>query len=430
MSSVNMSSVNMSSVKMSCGICMETIAKHPVICVGCNTRVCKPCLKLHLEHLLDTPLKTTCCMQCDKEFTKDFLSGMLTKRFVNEYYKILAVKREEIYIRNPSLFVQRSVQQVSMTRELENLKKEIIETRNEIKKTRAHYKNLVNRRKELQKKCATTIDVNDMKCSKCSDGHIDLKTMQCYLCTKKHCKTCNKIAEYDDHKCNEDDLATKIYIERNIKHCPFCKTPVERTNGCTHVYCTICKGAFDYFTMYPLDLKTVIASIPDFKRDASYNMNSFRDPLDVICGGYDEKKYKQIAQKNPFFRRPLMRIYETYTKSVESYREYYNKRLQKNNELEKARIRLLTNSCTKDAFNKRIRTIESKYNTIEFYINTISIIKDSLLDILRLYEDVDVKDTNTDIHNNAVEEFKRFQKYIFENFRNNTILRHIVTPTT
>lgn len=82
----------------------------------------------------------------------------------------------------------------------------------------------------------------------------DLEVLQeddykCGKCGKVYCEKCGQIKKRE-HKCNKDDLATANFLKASdsTKPCPKCKTLIERSYGCSHMFCISCRTSYDWET--------------------------------------------------------------------------------------------------------------------------------------------------------------------------------------
>lgn len=68
-------------------------------------------------------------------------------------------------------------------------------------------------------------------------------TLQCPSCLTSICTRCHAEA-HDGFQCADqvqDELFNKWMKEHDVKHCPTCNVPIERTEGCNHMTCTRCQ---------------------------------------------------------------------------------------------------------------------------------------------------------------------------------------------
>lgn len=72
---------------------------------------------------------------------------------------------------------------------------------------------------------------------------------KCGLCDTKVCSKCLEIKGTGDHECKEEDVKSAEFIKKNSKACPKCGVFIHKTSGCSQMWCTECKTAFDWNTL-------------------------------------------------------------------------------------------------------------------------------------------------------------------------------------
>lgn len=85
----------------------------------------------------------------------------------------------------------------------------------------------------------------------CCNG---LTLEECNTCHKQYCNTCLQVkfdpndpsSSSDEHKCIEEHLEAAKKIKEKTRHCPKCHILIERTEGCSHMFCTSCNTCFDW----------------------------------------------------------------------------------------------------------------------------------------------------------------------------------------
>lgn len=78
-------------------------------------------------------------------------------------------------------------------------------------------------------------------------GRLDPQ-LKCMVCLTQFCDKCEQaISNSTPHICNKNDLESLDAIKKMI-HCPNCKFPVEKSEGCNSITCSNCKTNFDYQT--------------------------------------------------------------------------------------------------------------------------------------------------------------------------------------
>lgn len=68
-------------------------------------------------------------------------------------------------------------------------------------------------------------------------------TLQCPACLTSICTRCHSEG-HDGFQCADqvqDELFKKWIKEHNVKQCPTCSVPIEKTEGCNHMMCTRCQ---------------------------------------------------------------------------------------------------------------------------------------------------------------------------------------------
>ena len=72
---------------------------------------------------------------------------------------------------------------------------------------------------------------------------------KCGMCMSKVCTKCHiQLSDDIEHECQPEDLATASLIKSDCKHCPHCKTLIQRIDGCSQMFCTNCHTGFDWNT--------------------------------------------------------------------------------------------------------------------------------------------------------------------------------------
>jgi hypothetical protein len=70
---------------------------------------------------------------------------------------------------------------------------------------------------------------------------------ECNVCHRKICKQCEEIVR-GRHECNPDILRNVRFIRDIVINCPFCRTPIIKSDGCNNMRCRHCRKYFDYNT--------------------------------------------------------------------------------------------------------------------------------------------------------------------------------------
>lgn len=108
---------------------------------------------------------------------------------------------------------------------------------------------------------------------------------KCTVCQQLHCPECWKFCDPKTHQCKDADIESVTTMVNNYGQCPKCRVPVERSEGCFMMFCTVCRTGFDYkdskiletrgslwhnpHTIYPDELKfkdQIFSSSPELLR--------------------------------------------------------------------------------------------------------------------------------------------------------------------
>lgn len=83
---------------------------------------------------------------------------------------------------------------------------------------------------------------------RCCDVEVDADNeYTCVKCSKKYCAKCRN-EDSVDHKCNTEDIETTKFLREteSTKPCPKCRTLIERSYGCNHMFCISCRTSYDW----------------------------------------------------------------------------------------------------------------------------------------------------------------------------------------
>ena len=68
----------------------------------------------------------------------------------------------------------------------------------------------------------------------------------CNVCKISICAKCNEQKQNDQHVCNPDILKNREFVSSQLYPCPKCGVSIEKSEGCSSVYCTFCGHKFMY----------------------------------------------------------------------------------------------------------------------------------------------------------------------------------------
>jgi arsenate reductase-like glutaredoxin family protein len=68
---------------------------------------------------------------------------------------------------------------------------------------------------------------------------------ECGICFMKVCSKCHSIKE-KEHECDPNEVESIKALKEISKPCPGCNQMIERTHGCSQMWCTNCRNFFDW----------------------------------------------------------------------------------------------------------------------------------------------------------------------------------------
>ena len=295
----------MASTTNTCNICCENFNKStckPVICGfgDCNFECCKTCTRTYLMGTTADPH----CMNCKKTWDDEFLIKNINKSFYEKDYKN---HRKE-------LLMERELSKLPETMIVAEREKKIIVEREKEAVIYAKIRELNKQLKILQEeRSAINDNIRNIKYG--NDGKTDdrkkfvmscrndncrgyLSTQyKCELCEMHTCPDCLELIGHDknvEHTCNPDNVSSAQMIKKETKGCPSCGVRIFKISGCSQMWCTECKVAFDYQTG---KIDTGIVHNPHYYAHMSEinQGNAPRNPGDVLCGGLISVRHLQHA---------------------------------------------------------------------------------------------------------------------------------------
>jgi hypothetical protein len=314
-----------------CSICAENytaVLRRRCECKYCKKSTCSKCI----ESYLLTRHDDAHCVHCRVHYNDKDLQEICTKTYlVDRYFK----HRQEVLINReranlPGLQHEAHRQRLHRDRDIRMIQlnaeiKEMVQIRNAIRaeyvvlkiaihQTKETTAKLVELEKELEAYLNTinikkdelflvrTTDVRGevveekkeeerkkfiRRCTR-SDCNGFLSTAwKCGLCDWYSCKDCftPKGKEHDvAHECKPDDLKTAELICKDSKPCPNCGEFINKSSGCSQMWCITCHTPFDWNTG-----KIVTSGAihnPHYYEMMKRKGALPRNPGDVPCGGF------------------------------------------------------------------------------------------------------------------------------------------------
>lgn len=283
-----------------CHICFEKYnrsTRTPITCPSCGYQACRQC---HTTFILDASNPLPNCMQCHKEFQREFLVENFTLKFVS---KDLKEHRERIILQKERALLPTRQPVAEMVKRKNDLTSEcttIIEQINALRSR--HYllsteKNRIDHRIRVgpaadaalpgsssQREHAAFIRPCPNTAANCR-GFLSTQ-WKCNLCNMWTCKDCHEMkgdTQDTPHVCNTDNLASAKLIDAETRACPKCGARVYKISGCNQMFCTACNDcAFDWVTGR---IETVIHNPHYYEFQRQLNGGQApRVPGDILCG--------------------------------------------------------------------------------------------------------------------------------------------------
>lgn len=186
-----------------CSVCLDT-CKIIFRCPKCDFFSCEFCW---LQYWKDKPFQLE-CMSCRKNVDLHYITKEMSPFFINK----ICQYRKDIYKKQDEF--------------KKSLKRKIIELKKQKKEIQTKISILQDELSEPTKTIGFCCKTN------CSGR---LYKGICFQCGERACKKCG--FSHEAH----------LECEKNtIQPCPVCKVPVEKSDGCNHMFCTHCSSGFDW----------------------------------------------------------------------------------------------------------------------------------------------------------------------------------------
>ena len=276
-----------------CEICCEkfNLQNHKkVVCPFCDYNTCRTCVQTYLTTTVNDPH----CPACKKEWNREFVDKSCTKTFRNKELKThrenILLEREKSYLPEAQIAVARRKKAIAIRKQINTIH-ENIRTQKMVIETLEHNFNVLQRGQDIEddddgsEAGPSTRRAFVKKCP-VEDCRGFLSTQwKCELCENKICPRCNEIKKYDDHECIQSNVDTVNLLKKDTKGCPSCGTLINKSSGCSQMWCPGCHTAFNWNT---LKIEKGIIHNPHFyeyQRRTGATPGANRVAGDIPCGG-------------------------------------------------------------------------------------------------------------------------------------------------
>lgn len=370
-----------------CPICCDIFTgtlRRPVTCPKCNYSACVQCTKRYLLSIIDDPH----CMNCIetdstgkiKKFgwTRNFLLQNLTISFMNnewaEHRRQILWRHEEAFLPEAQLVAERIVRGRGMESNLEPL----IEEREQLRKQIEVIDDQITQIYRVITLLQSGREVNDLgqivtakataterkafirRCTHNGCNGFLSTAWKCGICENYSCSECLVVKGKDreaQHTCKEDDVATAKLLAKDTKMCPKCGEGIQRSEGCSQMFCTSCKTPFDWNTGKIISGGYIHnPHYFAYMRENGAGIN--RVAGDIQCGGLPQiralTKFKIKTTETI-----LQNIYQSISHTTDVEARRYNAHVEEVNN-EQLRIKFLLNEMTKDEIERLLMNHEKK----------------------------------------------------------------------
>ena len=281
-----------------CRVCFDPYNKSTrarVTCQSCGFEACRQC---HSTFILDASNTLPNCMECHKEFQREFLVDSFTLKFVSndwkEHRERVMLQKERALLPTRQPVAEMVKRKNDLTIQCNTILEQINALRSQhytctTEKNRLEYRIRVGPAADAslpaaQREHAAFVRPCPNTAANCR-GFLSTQ-WKCNLCSMWTCKDCHEMkgdAQDTPHVCNADNLASAKLIDAETRACPKCGARVYKISGCNQMFCTACNDcAFDWVTGR---IETVIHNPHYYEFQRQLNGGQApRVPGDILCG--------------------------------------------------------------------------------------------------------------------------------------------------
>lgn len=243
--------------ELTCGICIDKYNKTnkvPIKCEYCEFTACRKCCTTFILNEAEPKCMNT--SNCNRTWTRQFISSKMTKSFINNDFK--KHKEQLLYERERSL-LPATQPLVEHQIRLEKIEEEINELNISLLKIKDNIRDKLNERSRgIRLFNNNTENIATQRVTfirACPDNECRgflSSQWKCGLCEKWTCSQCYVIKgterNMEQHVCDAGDIETAALILKETKSCPNCGMGIFKIDGCDQMFCTECNTAFNWKT--------------------------------------------------------------------------------------------------------------------------------------------------------------------------------------
>ena len=336
---------------MKCVACLESNAT--LRCSSCDACACKDCQQQY---------EIPSCMNCQVKFTKRFLQlhPPLVQTLLRPHEENTLWNREKALLPNTQVLVDWETK-------VEDLRKRL---------RFGHIVTFPPKPTFLLSSVDQIFACPGTDCRGFTDGK------QCGSCKKVICMQCREF-QTPDHVCNKEVLETLALLKMDSKPCPRCVTPIFKTIGCDHMFCTRCRTHFDWVTL------KILAKSTNHHYD---NTQEFASNVATVAGRVDSCVRRDIALTavpRSSLSSPLVRwlFHETSSTKLLLSAVFHQEKLSRKHQesLIRLRIDFLQGKYTEEQVKSKLWNLEQQHEKKLCYNNLLSLYIDVVQDLQHVW---------------------------------------------
>lgn len=358
-----------------CGVCFESFnrsSRKRIECHTCRLQCCRACVSTYIC----SSAAPAQCMGCRSDWSRQFLAGVMTKRWMTNEYR---QHREKVLFEQETArmpgdlpFLQSRKRKFALMDERQDLLRSLDELRARLDRNSVDISSEDRffchgkRRKEAPEEERVAGHCVRADCN----GLVDASKFRCCSCELEVCRRCMR-ERAADHACDENDLRSVALIRRDSRPCPGCSAPIHRIDGCAQMFCTQCNTAFDWnslqvirngFFHNPHFAEFMarsgmrpggVANVAAFAEQGCVNFADIaRRVQEEVPEQEDEAKFRRVAAR--------MRGYLVAANHIMAY-ETGRRDEDREKQLRFARVMYMNNEIGRDAFIDKIQRVDKSW---------------------------------------------------------------------
>jgi len=289
-----------------CDVCCESWNKtnhKKVSCSFCDFECCRSCCQKYLLSVAEDAH----CMGCKTRWDREFVDSWCTLKFRNtdfrKHREMVLFERERALFPDTQPHVERLLRMRDVRDTIRDLRSQLLrllhvyhipipvvddahfERHPDLRDLHAQYTDALIEYEELRTG-GFVMNVSERRfVRKCPNGEcrgfMD-EDWYCGMCRQFFCERCNALKTGEGHECDPEAVQTMELLNKDTKPCPKCGEMIQKTSGCSQMWCTMCETAFDWRTGVICVGKIHNPHYLEFKRRTD-KLN--REHGDIPCGG-------------------------------------------------------------------------------------------------------------------------------------------------